>query len=443
SSDPEVKEEVNKNKTSPRVKAASRKISSSSKHEHCSPTKTAPIKYGELIVLGYNGSLPQGDKGRRRSKFTLYKRQDANGVKPVKQHIVRNPQQSELIQNSHQHSVSYTLNRSQAIIVQYDHTSDMDMFQIGRSSEAPIDFVVMDTVPGDQRSENSVVTQSTISRFACRILVERDPPFTARIYAAGFDSGRNIFLGEKATKWYTDGEIDGVTTNGILLMHPVGGFSADSKAGIWREISVGGGVYALRESRSTPQKSSLVESEDNILRDGTLIDLCGATLLWRSADGLLMSPSRRELENKIEEINAGRPQCPVGLNTLVLPSKASLHSDQAKQPYVYLSCGHVHGQHSWGKGDETGNRTCPMCRKSGPFVKLQMGQETSYYVDNEMPTHCFCPCGHMASQRTVRYWSSIPIPHGCHGFRAACPYCATPLSGDPGYIKLIFQDHVD
>ena len=73
--------------------------------------------------------------------------------------------------------------------------------------------------------------------------------------------------------------------------------------------------------------------------------------------------SRRELENKIEEINAGRPQCPVGLNTLVLPSKASLHSDQAKQPYVYLSCGHVHGQHSWGKGDDTGNRTCPMCRK--------------------------------------------------------------------------------
>ena len=65
-------------------------------------------------------------------------------------------------------------------------------------------------------------------------------------------------LQEKATKWYTDGEIDGLTTNGILLMQPVGGFSADSKAGIWRETSVGGGIYALRESRSTPQKSSLV-----------------------------------------------------------------------------------------------------------------------------------------------------------------------------------------
>lgn len=28
----------------------------------------------------------------------------------------------------------------------------------------------------------------------------------------------------------------------------------------------------------------------NVLLDGTLIDLCGATLLWRSAEGLLNSP---------------------------------------------------------------------------------------------------------------------------------------------------------
>jgi pellino protein len=32
------------------------------------------VKYGELVILGYNGALPQGDKGRRRSKFILYRR---------------------------------------------------------------------------------------------------------------------------------------------------------------------------------------------------------------------------------------------------------------------------------------------------------------------------------------------------------------------------------
>lgn len=66
-------------------------------------------------------------------------------------------------------------------------------FQVGRSSESPIDFVVMDTLPGDKK--DAKVMQSTISRFACRILVNRCEPSKARIFAAGFDSSRNIFLG--------------------------------------------------------------------------------------------------------------------------------------------------------------------------------------------------------------------------------------------------------
>lgn len=67
------------------------------------------------------------------------------------------------------------------------------VFQVGRSSESPIDFVVMDTLPGDKK--DAKVMQSTISRFACRILVERTEAPRAKIYAAGFDSSRNIFLG--------------------------------------------------------------------------------------------------------------------------------------------------------------------------------------------------------------------------------------------------------
>lgn len=51
----------------------------------------------------------------------------------------------------------------------------------------------MDTLPGDKK--DAKVMQSTISRFACRILVDRTEATKARIYAAGFDSSRNIFLG--------------------------------------------------------------------------------------------------------------------------------------------------------------------------------------------------------------------------------------------------------
>ena len=57
-----------------------------------------------------------------------------------------------------------------------------------------IDFVVTDTSPGGGAAEGPSA-QSTISRYACRILCDRRPPYTARIYAAGFDASSNIFLG--------------------------------------------------------------------------------------------------------------------------------------------------------------------------------------------------------------------------------------------------------
>lgn len=54
----------------------------------------------------------------------------------------------------------------------------------------------MDTVPGNKRCEVHQDTQkSTISRYSCRIVVDRSPPHTARVFAAGFDKSSNIFLG--------------------------------------------------------------------------------------------------------------------------------------------------------------------------------------------------------------------------------------------------------
>lgn len=69
------------------------------------------------------------------------------------------------------------------------------LLQIGRSTEGPIDFVVTDTSGGGKECEDPSIAPSTISRFACRVVCERNPPYTARIYAAGFDSSKNIFLG--------------------------------------------------------------------------------------------------------------------------------------------------------------------------------------------------------------------------------------------------------
>lgn len=121
------------------------------------------------------------------------------------------------------HSVTYTLSRNHAVVVQYTRDEKTDMFQIGRSTESAIDFIVLDTIipsqkqttnkqqfeslfpkltksttdqPSDQLLfNNNNIPQSTISRFSCRITVEREYPYTARIFAAGFDSSKRIFLG--------------------------------------------------------------------------------------------------------------------------------------------------------------------------------------------------------------------------------------------------------
>ncbi|CAB4057599.1 PELI [Lepeophtheirus salmonis] len=373
------------------------------------------VKYGELILLGYNGGLPQGDRGRRRSKFLLYRRLKANGVVKSRHYTVGSPYDSSAMKDSLQHSISYTLSRHQAVIVEYVQDWKTDLFQIGRSSESPIDFVVMDTTPGNKVVEK-FSSQSTISRFACRVIADRDSGLKTRVYAAGFDSSRNIFLGEKATKWQVENnELDGLTTNGVLIMHPNGTFCDKSgnefaRPGIWREVSVGGCIFSLRESRSAAIQGSPIHNEDNILQDGTLIDLCGATLIWRSAEGLSYSPTYKQLEQCIDNLNAGRPQCPVGLHTLVVPRKNSKNTKPEAQPFVYLNCGHVQAQ-------------------------LTMGTEPGLYTDCLPPEFCFVPCGHMASERTVKYWASVPIPCGTSGFETACPFCAVPLARSKGYMS--------
>ncbi|XP_010783497.1 E3 ubiquitin-protein ligase pellino homolog 1-like [Notothenia coriiceps] len=167
-----------------------------------SPASTkGPVKYGELIVLGCNGSLPNGDKGRRKSRFALCRRNKANGVKPSTVHSSCTPQAAKAVSNKEQHSISYTLSRAQTVVVEYTQDGGTDMFQIGRSTEIPIDYVVTDTLPGGQIQVDGQTVQSTISRFACRIICQRDAPFTARIYAAGFDSSKNIFLGVGCRNW--------------------------------------------------------------------------------------------------------------------------------------------------------------------------------------------------------------------------------------------------
>jgi len=91
------------------------------------------VSHTESLYLShcsYNGYLLQGDRGRRRSKFVLHKRTEASGVKRSKHYIVQSPQTSKAILDANQHSISYTLSRNQAVIVEYKEDAETDMFQV-------------------------------------------------------------------------------------------------------------------------------------------------------------------------------------------------------------------------------------------------------------------------------------------------------------------------
>lgn len=362
--------------------------------------------------------------------------------------------------------MSYALSDIETVVVEYTDDNDTDMFQIGRCTESPIDIVVANPAGCSQSNGYSGCSQSTISRFACRIVCERAPPYTARVYAAGFDCSRNIFLGEKAAKWRSfGGQMDGLTTNGVLVMRPKGEFSGSSEPGVWREISVCGNVHTLRPTRAAQSKGQQVMDESPVLVDGSLIDLCGVTLLWRAAAALSGSPGPEHLEELRMKLNAARPHCPVLLHTLAFPSLDDPESNQPRQPWVYLCCGHVHGFHPWRgrgtaikheeekeeneedvmKGAREGDkeRECPLCRARGLYVPLTLGRESRLCVDAGPPSHVFVPCGHVCSEATAVYWSKTPLPCGASSFYSACPFCMKQLARDRPYVTLIFQGAPD
>ncbi|VUZ54765.1 unnamed protein product [Hymenolepis diminuta] len=184
------------------------------------------ISYGRLILLGTNGAAtrPEVTKNGNRC-LELYQRSTANGVSPGPISFVPDSTKSEVVTNPSRHAVSYTFNRTNTVVVEYVPDPNIDLFQIGRYKSPIIDFHIGDVPSPTERSspttngnssflersrasiffgmfdrasptpKKPVGSLSTVSRFACRIDIDRRPPHAARIYAAGFDTRNNIFLG--------------------------------------------------------------------------------------------------------------------------------------------------------------------------------------------------------------------------------------------------------
>ena len=77
-------------------------------------------------------------------------------------------------------------------------------------------------------------------------------------------------LQENLPQWKKeDGSCDGLTTNGVLLMHQKGEWNAAMKPGAWREVSVFGDVYSLRKTRSAKEKGQFVSAFQRFYCYGT------------------------------------------------------------------------------------------------------------------------------------------------------------------------------
>ena len=149
-----------------------------------------------------------------------------------------------------------------------------------------------------QRKKRVFNSVSSVSRYSCRILCEREPPYTARLYAAAFDTNKKIQLSvrkggregeihvitagttvllvsyfslcpllyyilffQAAAPTWSDSETgttDALTTNGITLLRPKGVFESGVEPGEWREVTVMGNVRERRPLRSSRELGSPV-----------------------------------------------------------------------------------------------------------------------------------------------------------------------------------------
>lgn len=144
------------------------------------------------------------------------------------------------------YSTALVVSKAITELIRYDSDPTCDMFQIGRCKRENIDFSIQD----DSCMQNFAEIMQ-ISRFACRIIANRDggESNTISLLSAGFDENRNIFLGENAAKWYSsNGQIDGFTTNGIYVCQPLALGDHDAINGknpIWMQISIEGNAYPV------------------------------------------------------------------------------------------------------------------------------------------------------------------------------------------------------
>ena len=343
-----------------------------------------------------------------------------------------------------------TLGERRVVMWEYAPDVERDMFQFGRLDGASSrnDHVIRGRLHRDARVGKTGPT----SRYAFRVLCDRDGSSAPRIFAAGFDSRRRVRIGQRAPRWaaapsewraessggargdkgdevdeLNQQRWDAMTTFGIRI------WSRAARA--WFEVSVNGAIHALRPSYSStsaapqlvgkPIVQSLITNE---LVSGTIVDSCGVLLMWEgpeheraalrggggrmdggdgggSGGGGDAVGGRRGggAEGGKARLEARRVQCPVMMHTLKFPS-AALASALAR-------------------GSSSSRDASSHPRREGRRAGGGDGEGSSASSSSSADAWVFTACGHVLARS--RELCAMQL----------CPMCRTPGPFKPLIVR--------
>eukprot|EP01039_Chlorochromonas_danica_P004755 gene4755-5212_t len=431
--------------------------------------------YGELVIIGHAEYRWIDERwqsfGLPNLKFPLLRRKIANGhnlcssigdSKSAYRIKITVPIESGPLLSDYSPTSEIRLS-NETYCFCYENDPTKDVFQIGRAAYSSNDWVL----PGEIHCGSDGLSSGPVSRRACRIVCSRLPPFHVHIFAGGFSEGGELLakgamypggsLETQEVEVDDSFDVDGFTTFGIKLYQP--------EVGMWQEVSVKGSVYTVRNDANSLPVTRLTHQYQNRLTHGSMIDIGGVIIMYQDP---LALRDRRAIDTQamVEEINKLHVQCPVlyteltfthvdsysraqraverskldlqcaGTMPMHVPHVDLSHLSEDQHIYIFPACGHVFGYHS----SLEESRTCPLCRRIGPFVPLAWAAESS--ICDGIPSHVFNPCGHIASQKVAEYWSRISIYNRhlpFHRLCSICPFCGTELNSSRPFSKLIIQ----
>uniref|UniRef100_A0ABD2WH26 RING-type domain-containing protein n=1 Tax=Trichogramma kaykai TaxID=54128 RepID=A0ABD2WH26_9HYME len=379
--------------------------------------------YGQLVLLYHNGQLVDGPMTtRRRTKISLSCRPKANGRALLAWYWKEGRKPDYKPGQSYEHNFI----DNNDFTIEYGESDYYDLFSVGRSMLRN-DFVV-DSAVSYSREENERLRRRT-SRYAFRLLCDRNDPRRVSIYAGGLDANEQIVLGRKSHT-YTDekGNIDALLPYGIVICNPTGEFG-ESMYGPWREVSVMGNCFSFNYGETFREP---LPYASNYLVDGTIIHLGGSVLMWRSGEAVRRKNlTVDKLHEMVKALNAARHK--IGDHILVMPMLDIDQQDPEDEhaiPYVYSRCGHLLALPRDQKVPVIGRPSLPCheCFTLGnQLVRLRLGLEPALCANSMTPSHAFLPCGHVASYGTCRLWASFRMLNYVEQDWYQCPFCGKPI----------------